>query len=196
MKTAIYVRVSTEKQSSEMQEREISLFLTSKGINEVEIYRDGDESGKSTSRPELNRLLLDCKQGNVKTLIVWKLDRLFRSLVDLITHLKEFQKQGIIFISLKENIDLSTPMGVLMMQILGAFSEFEREMIVMRVKAGLANAKANGKILGRKPTIPKEIRDTAIRLKQEGYKYREIAEMTGLKLTTIQKLWEKSLVAK
>src|SRR5271165_5749730 len=168
MKTAVYVRVSTDKQSTELQEREISLFLTSKGIENAEIYRDEDYSGKTTSRPALNKLLLDCKQGTIERLIVWKLDRLFRSLVDLITHLKRFQQQKIIFISIKENIDISTPMGMLMIQILGAFSEFEREMIIMRVKSGLANAKSKGKQLGRASKIPIEIQQRAIIMKAEG----------------------------
>lgn len=191
MKTAVYVRVSTEKQSTEMQEREISMFLASKSIKELEIYRDEDESGKSTSRPALNRLLNDCKQGKVETLIVWKLDRLFRSLIELITHLKQFQKQKVTFISIKENIDLSTPTGILMMQILGAFSEYEREMIVTRVKAGLANAKAKGKQLGKPSKIPIEVQRQVVTLKTSGKSYREVANITGLKIPAIQRLISK-----
>jgi len=196
MKTAIYMRVSTDKQSTEMQEREISMFLASKGIINAEIYKDEGESGKKTSRPALNRLLNDCKQGNVKTLIVWKLDRLFRSLVDLITHLKQFQKQGIVFISLKENIDLSTPMGVLMMQILGAFGEFEREMIVQRVKAGLANAKAKGKQLGKPTKIPMELQQQVVTLKVSGQSYAQVSMVTGLKIPAIQRILQRHRVYK
>lgn len=192
MSIAVYTRVSTDKQSTESQEREISLFLQSRGIiNEIR-YKDEDVSGKTTSRPGLNMLLDDCKQGKVKTLIVWKVDRLFRSLVDLITHLKAFQKQGIIFISIKENIDLSTPTGVLMMQILGAFSEYEREMIVMRVKSGLANAKAKGKKLGPKYKINENLRIQAVELKQLGWTYKKISEKLDLKISTLQKIYEKS----
>lgn len=193
MKTAIYMRVSTDKQSTELQEREISMFLTSKQFKEVEIYKDEDISGRTTSRPALNRLLKDCKEGKIKTLVVWKLDRLFRSLVDLITHLKEFQRQGIIFVSIKENIDLSTPTGVLMMQILGAFSEYEREMIVMRVKSGLANAKAKGKKLGRRATIKPEKINLIKELTQLGCTYTEIKAQTGYSISSIQYITEKYL---
>lgn len=194
MKTAVYMRVSTDKQSTEAQEREISLFLASKEIKDPIIYKDEDESGKTASRPALNMLLDDCKQGKVKTLIVWKMDRLFRSLAHLITHLEQFQKQGVIFISIKENIDLSTPVGILMMQILGAFSQYEREMIVMRVKSGLANAKAKGIKLGPKYKIQKEIRTQIIELKNTGNTYKEISQKFGIKISTIQKIVEKAKV--
>lgn len=192
MKTAVYMRVSTDKQSTEMQKREISMFLDSKGIKDAVIYKDEGESGKSTSRPALNRLILDCKEGKVETLIVWKLDRLFRSLGDLIGTLKTFQAQGIIFVSIKENIDLSTPMGVLMMQVLGAFGEFEREMIVMRVKSGLANAKAKGIKLGPKYKIAETTRNRIIGMKFEGHTYKEISNQLGIKISTLQKIVEKS----
>ena len=192
MKTAVYVRVSTEKQSTESQEREISLFLESRGLKDVEIYKDEGESGISISRPQLNRLLDDCKQGKVETLIVWKLDRLFRSLIDLITHLKTFRELGITFISIKENIDLSTPAGRLLMHMMGAFGEFEREMIISRVNAGLANARAKGKILGRKPTISKELKSQAIELKKKGYTYKKISTQLNIKISTLQKICEKS----
>ena len=191
MKTAVYVRVSTEKQSTESQEREISLFLESRGLKDVEIYKDEGESGISISRPQLNRLLDDCKQGKVETLIVWKLDRLFRSLIDLITHLKTFRELGITFISIKENIDLSTPAGRLLMHMMGAFGEFEREMIISRVNAGLANARAKGKILGRKPTISKELKSQAIELKKKGYTYKKISTQLNIKISTLQKICEK-----
>lgn len=191
MKTAVYVRVSTDKQSTEMQEHEISIFLSSKGIKGAEIYRDEDESGKSTSRPALNRLLNECKQGKVETLIVWKLDRLFRSLVELINHLKAFQKQGITFISIKENIDISTPVGMLMVQVLGAFSEFEREMIVTRVKSGLANAKAKGKQLGNPSKIPINVQQQVVTLKTLGKSYGEVSNITGLKVPAIQRILQK-----
>lgn len=191
MKTAVYMRVSTDKQSTEMQEREISLFLASKQFKDVAIYKDEDESGKSTSRPALNMLLNDCKTGKVKTLIVWKMDRLFRSLAHLITHLELFQKQGVIFISIKENIDLSTPVGILMMQVLGAFSQYEREMIVMRVKSGLANAKAKGQPLGKPSKIPISVQRQVVTLKESGKSYREVSAITGLKIPAIQRILKR-----
>src|SRR5271165_2788668 len=102
MKTAVYMRVSTDKQNTQMQEREISLFLQLKGIKNEVRYIDKDESGLSTSRPSLNTLLNDCKGGKIDTLIVWKMDRLFRSLGQLILHLKLLNELNIAFISIKD----------------------------------------------------------------------------------------------
>ncbi len=191
MKTAIYVRVSTQKQFTESQEHAISLFLESRPFKNVEYYTDKGESGKKASRPGLNRLLNDIKQGKVETLIVYKLDRLFRSLTDLLINLRLFQDKGVIFISIKEQLDLSTPTGVLFMQMLGAFGEFERNIIVERVKAGLANAKAKGKQLGKPTKIPISVQLQVITLKESGKSYSEVSNITGLKIPAIQRILER-----
>lgn len=192
MKTAIYMRVSTDKQNTEMQEREISLFLQLKGITNEIRYTDKDESGLSTSRPALDSLLNDCKLGKVDTLIVWKMDRLFRSLGQLIIQLNSLNDMGVSFISIKDDINMTTANGRLHMHIIGAVGEYEREMIVMRVKAGLANAKAKGQKLGPKYKIAKELREKAIELRRSGMKYKDVSIQTGLKISTIQQIWEAS----
>jgi len=193
MKTAIYMRVSTQKQNVDSQEHAISLFLKSKSFSNVEFYVDKGESGKKASRPELNRLLNDIKGGKVETLIVYKLDRLFRSLTDLLISLRMFQEHKIVFISIQEQIDLSTPTGVLFMQMLGAFGEFERTIIVERVKAGLENAKAKGKKLGKPSRIPLEVQKQAFTLKESGKSYSEVSFITGLKIPAIQRIMKRGL---
>lgn len=153
MLNAIYVRVSTDKQETFLQEEEISIFLKFKDITEHHIYRDEGYSGKNTDRPGLKQLLFDVKQGKVKTLIVWKLDRLARSLPDLLTTLKTLKDNNTTFISIKENMDLTTPQGILTMQVLGAVAEFERSMIHERIKSGVAKARARGVKFGRPSKI-------------------------------------------
>lgn len=191
MITAIYVRVSTEKQDTESQEHAISLFLASNPFKNVVYYRDVGESGKKASRPGLNRLLNDINAGKVETLIVYKLDRLFRSLIDLLNSLGTFKEKGVIFISIKDNIDLSTPAGILFMQMLGAFAEFERSMIIQRVKAGLANAKAKGKQLGKPSKISIEVQRQVVSLKELGKSYREVSNITGIKIPAIQRILKR-----
>jgi len=193
MKTAIYVRVSTENQSTESQEREISMYLTSNQIKMACAYKDYAESGKKESRPALNSLLNEVKQGKVDTLVVFKLDRAFRSLSHLLDCLKLFQKHNVKFVSIKENIDLSTPVGILMVQMLGAFAQFERSMIVERVKSGLRNAKAKGVQLGHPTKVPLSVQQQVVTLKSSGHSYTQVAAITGLKIPAIQRILARSL---
>lgn len=170
MSIAAYIRVSTHEQSTELQKRDIEAYSVKEGLA-LSWYSDEGVSGTTNQRPDLTRLMEDVRSGKVTTLIVWKMDRLFRSLKDLIDTLQELDKMGCVFISLKDNIDLSTPTGRLMMHLLGAFAEFEASLIRERVRAGLANAKAKGKKLGR----PRTIEYTAIRkARQQGLTYDQI----------------------
>jgi DNA invertase Pin-like site-specific DNA recombinase len=106
-------------------------------------------TGSKESRPELNRLLADARQRKFDVIVVWKLDRFARSLKHLVIALAEFESLGVQFVSLKDNLDLTTASGRLMFQIIGAMAEFERSLIQERVRAGLRNARAKGKRLGR-----------------------------------------------
>src|SRR5215468_11168966 len=106
-------------------------------------------SGSKDSRPALNRLMNDAQQRRIDAVLVWKLDRFGRSLRHLVNALAELEALGVAFISLRDNLDLSTPSGRLMFQIIGAMAEFERALITERVKAGVRNARAKGRKLGR-----------------------------------------------
>jgi DNA invertase Pin-like site-specific DNA recombinase len=132
----------------------------------------------------LQQLLKDGRERKFDVLICWKLDRLFRSLKGLVTTLAELNELGIEFISLKDNIDLSTSTGRLMMHIIGAFAQFEADIIKERVRAGLANAVSKGVCLGR----PKLRNDETIRqLRAQGLSIRAIAKQLNLSTTAIQR---------
>lgn len=156
MQTAIYMRVSTEEQDISLQKREISIFLELKGIRDYQIYKDVGFSGKNDVRPDFKRLLDDCKQGKVEFLVVWKLDRLFRSLRHLISFLDDLKAMDIKFAAVQDNVDLSTPAGELMANMIGSFAQFERSLISQRTKAGMQAKKALGDHMGRKTNLSDE----------------------------------------
>jgi DNA invertase Pin-like site-specific DNA recombinase len=152
-RVAIYARVSTANngQDPTMQTRELEEYCQRRGWGIAGTYVDAGVSGAKDSRPELNRLMADAHHCRFSAVLVWKLDRFGRSLRHLVNALAEFEALGVAFISLKDNLDLSTPAGRLMFQIIGAMAEFERSLIVERVKAGMRNARAKGKRIGRPP---------------------------------------------
>ena len=111
-------------------------------------YVDSGISGSKESRPELNRLMVDAHKRKFDAVPVWKIDRFGSSLKHLVNSLADLSAYGVAFISLRDNLDLSTPSGRLMFQIIGAMAEFERSLIQERVRAGLRNAKTQGKNVG------------------------------------------------
>jgi DNA invertase Pin-like site-specific DNA recombinase len=153
MRAAIYARVSTQDQTCENQLRELRAYCQARGLTATE-FVDAGVSGAKESRPALDALLREAKPRKFDLLIVWKLDRLGRSLRHLILTLDELHALGVGFVSLTEALDTTTPAGRFRMQILGAVAEFERGMIRERVVTGLARAKAQGVRLGRRRTTP------------------------------------------
>jgi DNA invertase Pin-like site-specific DNA recombinase len=148
-RVALYVRVSTFEQHPEMQLQELREYCQRRGWEIVGEFVDEGVSGSKESRPALNRLMLDAKRRKFDAVVCWKLDRFARSLKHLVNALAEFEALGVAFVSLRDNLDLSTPSGRLMFQIIGAMSEFERALIQERVRAGLKNARSKGVQLGR-----------------------------------------------
>ena len=154
MTAAIYARVSTVDQEPENQLAELRRYVEARSWAAAE-FVDHGVSGAQDRRPALDRLLSDAKRRRFDVLVVWRLDRLGRNLRHLILFLDDLQALGIGFVSLHEGIDATTPAGRLQMHVLGAISQFERERIAERVKAGLARARRNGQRLGRPvATIP------------------------------------------
>ena len=129
-----------------MQLRELLQFNECRCWHIADVYTD-TVTGSKDSRPALNRLMNDAKQRWIDAVLVWKLDRFGRSLCHLVNALAELEALGVAFVSLRDNLDLTTPSGRLMFQIIGAMAEFERALIQERVKAGLRNARAKGKRL-------------------------------------------------
>ena len=147
-KAAIYVRVSTLEQETDMQEAELQQYVESRGWKYV-VYRDKGQSGAKNDRPALNAMLSDLRRRKFDVMVVWKLDRLARSLKQLLNIGEECQSLGVDLVSLRQNIDTTLPAGRLTFQILGAVAEFERELLRERVKAGMAQARRTGKHCGR-----------------------------------------------
>jgi DNA invertase Pin-like site-specific DNA recombinase len=153
IRAGLYARVSpvNHGQDPMLQVRELKEYCVRRGWQITGCYIDAGISGSKESRPELDRLMADAHQRRFDAVLVWKLDRFGRSLRHLVSALAEFESLGISFVSLRDNLDLSTPSGRLMFQIIGAMAEFERSLIVERVKAGMRNARAKGKAIGRPP---------------------------------------------
>jgi DNA invertase Pin-like site-specific DNA recombinase len=176
-KAAIYVRVSTLEQDTDLQETELRQYVESRGW-ECVVYRDKGQSGAKNDRPALNQMLNDLRRRKFDVVVVWKLDRLARSLKQLLTIGEECRSLGVDLVSLRQNIDTTLPAGRLTFQILGAVAEFERELLRERVKAGMAQARRSGKHCGR-PALrkfqPTDI-ETMRRLRSEGGSVRKLAK--------------------
>jgi len=142
-------------------------------------------TGSKDSRPALNRLMADACQRRFDAVLVWKLDRFGRSLRHLVNAIAELEALGVAFISFRDNLDLTTPSGRLMFQIVGAMAEFERALIQERVRAGLRNAKAKGKTLGRPRVIIDASRIASLR--SLGRSWAQITDEIGVSKGTAQR---------
>jgi DNA invertase Pin-like site-specific DNA recombinase len=187
MRVAIYARVSTANngQDPSMQTRELREYADRRGWKLAGEYVDIGISGSKEKRPELDRLMADAHRRRFDAVVVWKFDRFARSVSHLLKALETFKALGIDFISYSEQMDTSTPAGKMVFTVLGAVAELERSLIVERVKAGLRNAKAKGKRLGR----PKVSVDSAkiAALRRAGWSWSEITNETGWTKGTVQR---------
>jgi len=152
-KVAIYARVSTvgAGQDPEMQTRELKEYCERRGWTVVGEYVDRGVSGAKDSRPQLDRLMEEAHKRRFSLLVVWKFDRFARSVSHLLRALETFRALGIEFVSLTEQVDTTTPMGKMIFTILGSVAELERSLVIERVRAGMRNARAKGKRIGRPP---------------------------------------------
>jgi len=190
-RVALYARVSTlNGQDPEMQLSELKEYAGRRGWTVADEYVDKGICGAKESRPELNRLTADAHRRAFDAVLVWKIDRYGRSLKHLVNALADLNAYGVAFISFRDNLDLSTPSGRLMFQIIGAMAEFERSLIQERVKAGLRNARAKGKRLGR-PSVHVDGAEIA-RLRSQGLGWRAIASKLGVGLGTVVRAAGKS----
>lgn len=173
---AIYARVSTEKQKVDLQVKELKSLINRRKWKLFEIYNDKGFTGANTKRPAYNKMMSDAKKGKFDILLVWKLDRLSRSVRDLINTLDELNHLSIDFISYENDLDTSSPTGKLVFHVIGAVAEFERDLIRSRVIAGLENARSKGKILGRPSKKSEVLKQRAKKLRESGMSYRKIAK--------------------
>ncbi len=190
-RAALYVRVSSGEQNTGAQERALREYVQRRGWKLQHIYRDQGVSGASSNRPALNELMKACRQRSIDVLVVWKFDRFARSLKQLMAGLETCRALGIDFVSVTESIDTSLPSGELVFQMIGAVAQFERSLIGERVKSGLANARAKGKVLGR-PSLRKLSRAESSQLRQEraqrNIPFRALAQKFGVSVWTAHRL--------
>src|SRR5438874_9641557 len=160
-----------------MQLVELREYAARRGWHVIGEYVDR-ASGIKESRPALNRLMTDARRRKFDMIAVWKIDRFGRSLKHLVNALAELEAVGVAFVSLRDNLDLSTPAGRLMFQIIAAMAEFERALIQERVRAGLRNARQRGKRLGRPRVYVNTFKIADLRA--QGRSWAEITEETGV----------------
>jgi DNA invertase Pin-like site-specific DNA recombinase len=188
MKATIYARVSTANsgQDPEVQLRELREYCQRRGWKLTGEYVDTGISGATEKRPQLDKLMADAHRRRFDAVVVWKFDRFARSVSHLLRALETFKALGIEFVSLSEQVDTSTPTGRMIFTVLGAVAELERSLIAERVRAGLRNARAKGKRLGR----PRMNVDAAriARLRRTGASWAEISAQLGIGATTARRV--------
>src|SRR5271169_5499834 len=184
MRIGIYARVSTKDQSCELQLRDLRTYCAARGFEGVREYIDVGVSGAKDSRPELNKLMDDARKRQFDVVVCWLFDRFARSTKHLLSALEEFRSLGIQFVSYQENIDTSSALGQALFTIVSAVAQLERDLIRERVSAGIRNARACGKELGRPRRIVNQ--EDIIRLKAEGASLRQIAEKLGIGYGTVR----------
>ena len=150
MKSCIYLRCSTQEQDLGMQEEAIKRYCEANSIIPLRTFKDFGVSGSKESRPEFDLMLNSLRQKEFDCIIVYKLDRIGRSLSHLVKLFEEFKAKKINFISVTQNLNTSTPEGRMFLQMLMVLAEYERSLTIKRVVDGLARAKAEGKKLGRR----------------------------------------------
>lgn len=173
-----YARVSTGDQNLDLQKNALVRA-------ECEQIFEDTASGKNSRRPGLRRAIRRLKPGD--SLVVWKLDRLGRSVRDLITLVSELQDKGIHFRSLTDSIDTSTPAGRFFFQVMSALAEMERELIVERTRAGLAAAREHGRVGGRRRVMTEDVVERCRRMLENGATRQQIADVIGVGVKTIYK---------
>jgi len=184
-RAAIYGRVSTHDQSVDMQVTELTDYPERRGWQLVGQYLDCGVSGSKESRPALNRLMADALQRQFDVLLVWKIDGFGRSLKHLVNSLAELESVGVAFVSFRDSLDLGSPAGRLMAQLLGAISEFERSLITETVRAGIRNARNKGRTLGR-PRLDVDC-GRILRLKANGSSLRAISQQLGISVGSVHR---------
>jgi DNA invertase Pin-like site-specific DNA recombinase len=195
MRAAIYLRVSTDGQTTDNQERELRAAAERIGHEIMAVYRDAGISGSKgrDQRPGFDAMHKDAARRRFDVVMAWSVDRLGRSLQDLCGFLSELHSLGIDLFLHQQGIDTTTPAGKAMFQMMGVFAEFERSMIVERVRAGVARAKASGTKSGKafgRPRVPAEteqrIRDALATPGRPGF--HKIAARFGVATGTVQRL--------
>jgi len=196
-RAAIYVRVSTVEQETDLQETELEEYAERRGWSYT-LYRDHGQSGAKSNRPALTALMNDLRRRKIDVVVVWALDRLARSLKQLLGIAEECRSLGVDLVSLKQNVDTTLPAGRLTFQVLGAVAEFEREMLRERVKAGMAQARRVGKHIGRpvnRKLLLADIEKMTV-LRSQGVSVRKLASEFGTSQWRAARLTKTAVLAR
>ena len=188
-RVALYLRVSTTEQTTDNQRLELDAVIKRCGWKTVEVYEDHGISGAKSrdKRPAFARMMQDATRRRFDVIAAWSVDRLGRSLQDLVSFLNELHALGIDLYLHQQALDTSTPSGRAMFNMCGVFAEFERAMIQERVKSGLSRARAKGKQLGRKPhgeDVEAEIK----KLRAGGMGKVKIGKTLGIGTSAVQRV--------
>src|SRR2546421_7591243 len=188
-RAAIYLRVSTQDQTTSNQEHELRQAAERAGWQVAKLYKDHGISGAKgrNGRPAFDALCRDATKRQFDVVMAWNVDRLGRSLKDLVAFLSELHALGIDLFLHQQGLDTTTPAGKAMFQMLGVFAEFERSIIQERVRAGLARAVSEGKRLGR-PPIASELQKRILAARADGLSVRKTAARFGIDPSTVQRL--------
>lgn len=186
-RVAVYLRVSTDTQNHDSQERELREYCLRRGWSNVEWYRD-TSSGAKQDRQGLIVLMTKVRRGKVDIILAFKLDRLARSLGHLAQLIAELQNHQVALVCPSQGIDTSNskynPAAQLQLNILAAVAQFEKELITERVNAGIAAAKARGVKLGR-PALSGRRKQEVVELHRQGVKAKDIAARLGMAYSTV-----------
>ena len=194
MRAALYLRVSTLDQTTENQERELREAATRLGHEIVAIYSDNGISGSKgrAHRPEFDRLHRDAVRRRFDIVMAWSVDRLGRSVQDLVSFLNEIHASGVNLYLHQQGLDTTTPSGRAMFQMMGVFAEFERAMIRERVVSGMARAKAtgtkSGKAIGRPGLDPARREAIRTAYRAGGLSLRAVARQYGVAVETVRRI--------
>jgi DNA invertase Pin-like site-specific DNA recombinase len=187
-RVAIYVRCSTADQSVALQVDGLKEYAELRRFQVVETYADEGVSGAKASRPALDRLLADAHRRRFDAVLVWKLDRLGRSLSHLLRLVEQLESLGVGLVSLGDpGMDTTSAHGRLIFSVIGAVAEFERGLIQERTRAGVAAARRRGRHPGRPSTLSAGDRARARRLRSAGVSHRAIARQLGCSHATVQR---------
>jgi DNA invertase Pin-like site-specific DNA recombinase len=188
-RVALYARVSTDEQTAKNQLRELRAVAERHGWTIAEEYVDHGMSGAKgrDQRPAYDKMLRAAVRKEFDVLAAWSVDRLGRSLQHLVSFLDEIHSKRIDLYLHQQGIDTTTPAGKALFQMCGVFAEFERAMIQERVKAGLARARAQGKVLGR-PRVSSRVEGTVRALRAKGRGIHAIAREAGVGVGTVQRI--------
>jgi putative DNA-invertase from lambdoid prophage Rac len=188
MNAAIYARVSTTDQTNAIQVRELQDYVQRRGWELTEVYQD-QMSGAKASRPGLDQLMADARLRRFDAVVVWKLDRFGRSLVNCVSGIQELASMGIRFLATSQGLDTdeSNPASKLLLHILAAVAQFERELIHERVTAGMKAARKHGTKTGNAIGRPRRVfdREEVVRLRKTGLSIERVASQMGIGVGTV-----------